>query len=212
MGHRASARSNAVRANAGPATFTGRTVDDLVDRPCVERGLRLVRLLARDARRSASPSASSVAMIGLHRGFDPDRPAPPQRPVASASFGTSLPSTMVAHRREHADGRWPGLSRGHPTGARLGLPACRSPPPTAGESTTDPSWRVPLVARNVPAVDRAPAVEVGHPAAGLLDEHERRRDVPGLETDLDHRLGGALGHERVAPEVAEAAVAPGVAG
>ena len=62
-----------------------------------------------------------------------------------------------------------------------------------------------------PAVDRAAAVEVRRPAAGLLDEDQRRRGVPGREADLDHRLGGALGDERVAPEVAEPALAPDVA-
>jgi hypothetical protein len=58
-------------------------------------------------------------------------------------------------------------------------------------------------------VDPAGARHVGHPAAGLLDQDERRGDVPDVHPALDHRLGGAFGDERVAPEVAEAAVAPG---
>ena len=58
-------------------------------------------------------------------------------------------------------------------------------------------------------VDGAPAGEVGDHASRLLDEDERRGQVPGVHADLDHRLGGALSHESVTPEVAEAAVAPG---
>ena len=72
------------------------------------------------------------------------------------------------------------------------------------------SCRWPLEARKRPGVDGPPALEVGHAAAGLLDEDDRRRGVPGLEPDLDHRLGRALGDQRVAPEVAEAALAPDV--
>ena len=51
--------------------------------------------------------------------------------------------------------------------------------------------------------------EVGHPPTGLLDHDRRRGEVPAVRPDLDHRLGGALGDQRVAPEVAEAPVAPG---
>ena len=60
-------------------------------------------------------------------------------------------------------------------------------------------------------MDRSRAVEVGQAAAGLLDDDERRGEVPGRWPDLDHRLRGALGHQRVPPEVAEAALAPDVA-
>ena len=69
----------------------------------------------------------------------------------------------------------------------------------------------PFVARIGPRAIAAPAVEVGHPAAGLLDEERSGRRHPRLEADLDHRLGGALGDQRVAPEVAEPALAPDVA-
>ena len=65
-----------------------------------------------------------------------------------------------------------------------------------------------MVARAVPSwIDRH-AVDIGHPTAGLLDEDRRRGEVPAFGPDLDHRLGGALRHQRVAPEVAEAALAP----
>src|SRR5438552_1410607 len=57
-------------------------------------------------------------------------------------------------------------------------------------------------------VDPADAGEVRHPTARLLDEDERRGEVPCPDVDLDHSLGGALGKQRVAPEVAEAALAP----
>ena len=60
-------------------------------------------------------------------------------------------------------------------------------------------------------VDQPPAVEVGDPAAGLLDQDERRGHVPGRQLDLDHGLGGALGQQRVAPEVTEAAIPPDLA-
>src|SRR5687768_7393345 len=59
------------------------------------------------------------------------------------------------------------------------------------------------------AVDAPAAIEIGHAAAGLLDEQRGRRSVPRLELDLQHRLRRALGNERVAPEVAESAIAPG---
>ena len=59
-----------------------------------------------------------------------------------------------------------------------------------------------------PAVDRSAALEIGGPAAGLLDEDHRRRRVPRRDVDRDHRLGGTLGEKPVAPEVSEAALAP----
>ena len=62
-----------------------------------------------------------------------------------------------------------------------------------------------------PAVDRPAALEVRRASAGLLDEDHRRGGVPRRQLDLDHRLGGALGQQRIAPEVAEAALAPDVA-
>ncbi len=44
---------------------------------------------------------------------------------------------------------------------------------------------------------------------GVLDEDEGRGQVPGIELRLEHRLAGALGHERITPEVTESAIAPG---
>src|SRR3954469_21574577 len=54
-------------------------------------------------------------------------------------------------------------------------------------------------------VDAAAVLQIRRPAAGLLDEQHRRSSVPGRELDLDHRLGGALGEQRISPEIAEAA-------
>src|SRR5271157_864574 len=48
----------------------------------------------------------------------------------------------------------------------------------------------------------------GEASAGLLHDHQRRRPVPRMRARLQHRLGRALGHEHVAPEVAEAPLAP----
>src|SRR5436190_21918081 len=61
-----------------------------------------------------------------------------------------------------------------------------------------------------PCVDATAALEVGRAPACLLDEEHRRRGVPGRQLDLDHRLTGALGDQRVAPEVAEPAFPPHV--
>ena len=66
-----------------------------------------------------------------------------------------------------------------------------------------------MVARNVPLSTAATALEVGRPAAGLLDQDHGAAASQRRQLDLDHRLGGALGDQRVAPEVAEAALAPG---
>ena len=72
------------------------------------------------------------------------------------------------------------------------------------------SCRRPLETRNVPHIDGAPAVEIGRLAPGLLDDHRGRGRVPRLEAHLDHRFRRTFGHQRVAPEVAEAALAPHV--
>ena len=66
------------------------------------------------------------------------------------------------------------------------------------------SWRGSCGCRCVRA-----AIEIGDAAAGLLDEERGRGGVPRLQVDLEHRLRRALGDEGVAPEVAEAAIAPG---
>ena len=52
------------------------------------------------------------------------------------------------------------------------------------------------------------AHEVGHPTARFLDDEPWSGDVPEREVTLEHDLRGTLGDEHVAPEVAEAAVAP----
>ena len=67
----------------------------------------------------------------------------------------------------------------------------------------------PVRAHERRAVDAALAVHVRDLAAGLLDHHDRRRHVPCPRARLEHRLARALGHQGVAPEVAEAALAPG---
>ena len=63
--------------------------------------------------------------------------------------------------------------------------------------------------QGAPAVDRSLAPDVGHPPAGLFDHDRWRRQVPAVRPDLDHCLGRAFGHQRIAPEVAEATVTPG---
>src|SRR5439155_14714979 len=52
------------------------------------------------------------------------------------------------------------------------------------------------------------SLEIGDASAGLLHDDRWRRQVPGVELRLDHRLAGAFGDQRVAPEVPEPAVAP----
>src|SRR6187397_930081 len=69
---------------------------------------------------------------------------------------------------------------------------------------------VPVGGEERSAGDATSPVEIGHPPAGLLDEDDGRRGIPAVEPDLDHRLGCSLGQERVAPEVAEATLAPDV--
>ena len=70
------------------------------------------------------------------------------------------------------------------------------------------SWSRPLEATTVPRRSRrAPSKSVTRPPASSM-RTERRGEVPCLRVDLDHRLGGALGEQRVAPEVAEAPFAP----
>src|SRR5262245_51134375 len=75
-----------------------------------------------------------------------------------------------------------------------------------------PDDRVEMAVRGeaVAAVDTAMPIEVGHATARLFDEEDRRGRVPALEADLDHRLGRALGEQRVAPEIAEAPLAPDI--
>ena len=43
------------------------------------------------------------------------------------------------------------------------------------------------------------------------DEDQRCRQIPGVELRFEHGFSGALGDERIPPEVTEAAVAPGAA-
>src|SRR5438128_8378310 len=67
----------------------------------------------------------------------------------------------------------------------------------------------PVACYGVPPSVGSLPLEVGQAPARLLDEDERRREVPGVELRFEHRFSGALGHQRVAPEVAEPTVAPG---
>src|SRR3984893_19175278 len=64
----------------------------------------------------------------------------------------------------------------------------------------------------VPAVVGSPSGEVGQASPGLLHDDERRREIPGIELRFEHRLAGAFSHQRVAPEIAEAAIPPRRAG
>ena len=64
------------------------------------------------------------------------------------------------------------------------------------------------MARNVPLSIAPPALRSRSPGRRPPRPGRRRGQVPGRQLDLDHRLGGALGEQRVAPEVAEAALAP----
>ena len=66
----------------------------------------------------------------------------------------------------------------------------------------------PVGRYRAPAVGGAVPGEIGEPAAGLLDDHEQRREIPERHDGLGRDVGRALGHEDVAPEVAEAAGAP----
>src|SRR5919204_1597416 len=52
------------------------------------------------------------------------------------------------------------------------------------------------------------AVELGHHPAGLTHDRLERGVVPLLHLRVDHHLGRPAGDEHVAPEVAQAAVAP----
>src|SRR4051794_18218017 len=61
------------------------------------------------------------------------------------------------------------------------------------------------------AVDRPGSVQVAEPTARFLHDDGRRGEIPRVEVRLDHRLGGTLRHQRVAPEVAETTVTPGSA-
>ena len=63
--------------------------------------------------------------------------------------------------------------------------------------------------QRVAGVDRRRAGEVGEAPARLLHHDLARREVPGLEIDLDVHLRLALGHQRVAEIVAKAALTLG---
>jgi hypothetical protein len=63
-----------------------------------------------------------------------------------------------------------------------------------------------LAGRHAPS-----AVEIGHGSPRLFDHNRRRGEVPWSEVLLHHRLRGAIGHQGVAPEVAEAPLAPHLA-
>ena len=56
------------------------------------------------------------------------------------------------------------------------------------------------------------AVELGHRPARLADDRLERQVVPHGDDRVDHHLGRPAGHEHVAPEVAQAALAPAALG
>src|SRR5919197_457356 len=60
-------------------------------------------------------------------------------------------------------------------------------------------------------LERPVAVEVRHHAARFFDDDQWRSHVPWPEVLLHHGLRAPVGDQRVAPEVAEAALAPGLA-
>ena len=70
----------------------------------------------------------------------------------------------------------------------------------------------PFEATTGPAACQRAALGVRETAARLLDDRDERGDVPRVQVDaLEHHLGGALGEQAEAPEVARRAHAPGVA-
>jgi hypothetical protein len=72
------------------------------------------------------------------------------------------------------------------------------------ELVVEPSVR----RERTPSMDRPHAGEIGQATPSLLDQDRRCRQIPRAQVALDHRLRRALGDQRVAPEVTEAAVAP----
>src|SRR4051794_41048154 len=107
-------------------------------------------------------------------------------------------------------GGWPGpgaaLCRLRPDRGSMGGPALLLEQ-AAPERLVEQAVR----SEERPRVDAAAVLQVGRPAAGLLDEQHRRGSIPWRQLDLDHRLCGALGEQRVSPEIAEAPFAPDVA-
>src|SRR6266536_1869641 len=98
---------------------------------------------------------------------------------------------------------------GVPDMRSIDIVASRSP--SAGSQPREQLLVEDTVAReDVEPVDPARTGEVREPSAGFLHQDERRGEIPRLEIDLDHRLGGALRDERIPPEIAEAAFPPDV--
>ena len=65
------------------------------------------------------------------------------------------------------------------------------------------------VGRHRTSAVRGPVTgEIGEAPAGLLHDHEQRREIPERHDGLGRDVGRAFGDEDVAPEVAEAAGAP----
>ena len=66
----------------------------------------------------------------------------------------------------------------------------------------------PVGRERVATVGRAHTAEIGERAAGLLDDHLRRREIPQRHDRLATDLGHALRDQHVGPEVAEPAGSP----
>src|SRR3954447_8505312 len=92
--------------------------------------------------------------------------------------------TAQAHQRRGARGE-------SPPPALLSV-ACQAAGLSLAEPAKDLVVEQPVGADERRRVDPADAVHVGDPAARLLDDDHRARDVPDLHFDLEHRLGGAL--------------------
>ncbi len=58
----------------------------------------------------------------------------------------------------------------------------------------------------------SPSREVGEASTGLLHDDQWRGEIPRVELGFEHHLTRAFGDQRVAPEIAEAAIAPRRAG
>src|SRR3954453_10799067 len=116
--------------------------------------------------------------------------------------------THLAHQRRGA--------RGESASPGLLSVACQASELSLAEPTKDLVVEQPVRADERWRVDPPGSVHVGDPAAPpggpppprLFDDDHWARDVPHLHVDLEHRLRGALCHQRVAPEVAEATFAP----
>ena len=112
----------------------------------------------------------------------------------------------VAVGRDRLDRRRPDVDADRHLGAHAPLPRRAQ---VARERGHHVVVQQPVGRDHVAGVDARVAAHVGAPAAGLLDHHLHRGDVPHREpADLDRDVDRAVGHQHVRPEVAEAAHAP----